>query len=225
MIGARVNAALLSSVLGTVVPPRVDECVTTGILVPDGTACGSGTSWSGWRSRHRSRRTASAELHARLLAELEQRGECRPGAARPPRGRLPATGRRCCGTRPRRRGGRPRWARTARRPPSTSGRCGSPAICEPAGPGATARGLAGEYALLDRWEEAERALRAALELRREIGDQRNVGENLHRLSTTLWRLCRGAEAAEAAVEAVRVLQSLPRGLELAWAYAGLGASS
>jgi tetratricopeptide (TPR) repeat protein len=64
-------------------------------------------------------------------------------------------------------------------------------------------GMAGEYALLDRWEEAERALSAALELRRELGDQRNIGEDLRRLSTTLWRLCRGAESGQAAAEAVR----------------------
>ncbi len=84
-------------------------------------------------------------------------------------------------------------------------------------------GVAGEYALLDRWEDAESALRAALELRRQLGDDLSVGEDLRLLSRTLWRLCRGEEEVRAAEEAVRVLAALPPGRELAWAYAGLGA--
>ena len=54
-------------------------------------------------------------------------------------------------------------------------------------------GVADAYALLDRWEDAEQARRAALALRRELGDQECVGRNLRILSTTLWRLCRGTE--------------------------------
>ena len=65
--------------------------------------------------------------------------------------------------------------------------------------------VAGEYSLLDRWEEAERALHAALQLRRELGDDLSTGEDLQRLCTTLWRLCRGEESGQAAGEAVRVL--------------------
>ena len=84
-------------------------------------------------------------------------------------------------------------------------------------------GVAGEYALLDRWEETERALRAALELRRQLGDDLSVGEDLRLLSRALWRLCRGEEEVRAAEEAVHVLAALPPGRELAWAYAGLGA--
>ena len=68
-------------------------------------------------------------------------------------------------------------------------------------------GVAGEYALLDRWEEAEQALRTALALRRELGDDLHVGEDLRLLSTTLWRLCRGEESERAAEEAVRVLEA------------------
>jgi DNA-binding CsgD family transcriptional regulator/tetratricopeptide (TPR) repeat protein len=85
-------------------------------------------------------------------------------------------------------------------------------------------GVAGEYSLLDRWEEAERALRAALQLRRELGDDLSAGEDLRRLCTTLWRLCHGEESGQAAGEAVRVLQALPPGRELAWAYANLSTS-
>ena len=46
-------------------------------------------------------------------------------------------------------------------------------------------------------------------------------EDLRLLSTTLWRLCRGEESARAGEEAVRVLEPLPPGRELAWAYASL----
>jgi tetratricopeptide (TPR) repeat protein len=84
-------------------------------------------------------------------------------------------------------------------------------------------GLAGEYSLLDRWEEAERPLRAALGVRRELGDDLNVGADLRLLSKTLWRLCRGDDAGRAAGEAVLVLETLPPGRELAWAYANLSA--
>jgi DNA-binding CsgD family transcriptional regulator len=48
-----------------------------------------------------------------------------------------------------------------------------------------------------------------------------VGKNLSVLSATLWRLCRGTESDRAAEEAVAVLEALPPGKELAWAYAGL----
>ncbi len=85
-------------------------------------------------------------------------------------------------------------------------------------------GAAGEYSLLDRWEEAERALRIALQLRRELGDDLSAGKDLQRLCTTLWRLCRGEESGQAAREAVRVLEALPPGPELAWAYANLSTS-
>lgn len=85
-------------------------------------------------------------------------------------------------------------------------------------------GLAGEYSLLDRWEEAEHELCAALALRRELGDDVRAGEDLRLLSTTLWRLCRGSESERAVEEAARILELLPAGRELAWAYARLGAS-
>src|SRR5581483_9104699 len=44
------------------------------------------------------------------------------------------------------------------------------------------------------------------------------------LSTTLWRLCRGAESLRAMVAAVRILDTLPPGQELAQALAMLGAT-
>jgi len=61
-------------------------------------------------------------------------------------------------------------------------------------------------------------------LRRELRDWLSVGEDLRRLSMTLWRLCRGAESDRAGEEAVEILEGQPPGRELAWAYANLGAT-
>ena len=222
VIGTRVNPALLSSVLAGS-SAAVDECVTTGILVPDGT---------GLRFRHELVRMAvetsiaphrKPELHARLLAELEQRGDADPallahhadgaGDGAAVLEHAPEAARRSSGL-----GAHREAAAQFQRALRFVGEADRPTLA------ALHEGMAGEYALLDRWEEAERTLSAALELRRELGDQRNIGEDLRRLSTTLWRLCRGGESGRAAAEAVRVLQALPPGLELAWAYASLGAS-
>ena len=41
----------------------------------------------------------------------------------------------------------------------------------------------------------------------------------------MWRLCRGKESDQSAEEAVAVLEALPPGKELAWAYGNLAASS
>jgi DNA-binding CsgD family transcriptional regulator len=78
-------------------------------------------------------------------------------------------------------------------------------------------GLAAEYALLDRLDDAEAALRTALEVRRELGDATPVGDDLGMLSGVLWQQCRGEESIRAAGESLRVLQSLPPRPELAMA--------
>ena len=76
-------------------------------------------------------------------------------------------------------------------------------------------GLAAECSLLDRLEDAEAALRTALEIRRGLCDAMRVGEDLSMLSGILWQQCRGEESIRAAEESLRVLQSLPPGPELA----------
>ena len=81
--------------------------------------------------------------------------------------------------------------------------------------------LAGEYALLDRLAEAEQALRTALAIRRELGDHLAAGADLTTLSQTLCLLCRGEESARVGAEAVRVLEALPPGPELALVYANI----
>jgi len=222
VMGTRVNRKLLVSVLAGSFA-AVDESVTTGILIPDGT---------GLRFRHELVRMAvetsiaphrKAELHARLLAQLEERDDADPallahhaegaGDEQAVVRHAPEAARRSSALGAHREAAA-QFERALR-------------YASDLEKGALAglyEGAAEEYSLLDRWEEAEHALNTALELRRELGDRRGTGEDLRRLSTTLWRLCRGEESDRAAEEAVQALQDLPPGLELAWAYASLGAS-
>jgi DNA-binding CsgD family transcriptional regulator/tetratricopeptide (TPR) repeat protein len=83
------------------------------------------------------------------------------------------------------------------------------------------QGLAEEMALLDRAQDAADTCERALELWRAAGDRRREGDMMWQLSCALWHLCRGAEAAAAAEAAVAILEPLPPGIELAWAYANL----
>jgi DNA-binding CsgD family transcriptional regulator/tetratricopeptide (TPR) repeat protein len=83
-------------------------------------------------------------------------------------------------------------------------------------------GLAIELGLLDRGQDAADAAEHALGRWRQAGDRLREGATLRQLSFTMWRLCRGAEAAAAAEAAVAVLDPLGPSAELAWAYAGLG---
>jgi DNA-binding CsgD family transcriptional regulator len=163
------------------------------------------------------------ELHARLLAELEERGDADPavlahhaegaGDEKAVLRHAPEAARRSSAL-----GAHREAAAQFERALRFADGLDKPALA------ALQKAVAGEYSLLDRWEETERALRAALALRRELGDSLNVGDDLRLLSTTLWRLCRGDEADRAAEQAVQVLEPLPPGPELAWAYAGLAFS-
>src|SRR5437763_2908854 len=221
VIGVRVDQALLSSVLGPGSSAR--DCQATGILVPDGT---------GLRFRHELVRMAveagiaphrKTELHARLLAVLEERTDADPallphhaegaGAVKAVLRYAPRAARRSSALGAHREAAA-QFERALRFADEGDG----------AALAALHEGAAGEYSLLDRWEEAERALRIALRLRRQQGDELSAGQNLRRLCTTLWRLCRGEESGQAAREAVRVLQARPPGCELAWAYASLANS-
>src|SRR5689334_23205207 len=83
--------------------------------------------------------------------------------------------------------------------------------------------LADELLLLDRTEEAAEAIGRGLELWRAVGDRRSEGDATRRLSSVLWHLARGEEAAAAAETAVAILEPLPAGIELARAYANLAA--
>jgi len=219
VIGTRVDRALLLSVL-TGSGVSVEECLNTGMLVGDGNDV---------RFRHELARMAAEariapqrkrELHAYVLAALEERGDADPavlahhaegaGDAKAVSRHASAAALRSSALGAHRESAA-QFERALRlRPDSDKARLAS-----------LHEGLAWEYALLDRWEEAERVRRTALALRRELGDYLRAGDDLSTLSVTLWRLCRGAESARAAEEAVEVLEPLPPGRELAWAYARL----
>jgi DNA-binding CsgD family transcriptional regulator/tetratricopeptide (TPR) repeat protein len=222
VIGARVEPSLLAWVLADA-QTSADECIATGILVPDGT---------GLRFRHELVRMAVAagipphretELHTSLLAALEERGDADPvllahhaegaGDEQAVLRHAPEAAVRSAAL-----GAHREAAAQYERGLRTSKNPGKRALA------ALYEGVATEYSLLDRWEQAEGARRTALALRRELGDTENVGANLRLLSITLWRLCRGEESDRTAEEAVAVLEVLPPGKELAWAYGNLANS-
>jgi DNA-binding CsgD family transcriptional regulator/tetratricopeptide (TPR) repeat protein len=221
VIGVRVDRTLLSSVLG--LGSAAGDGQAAGILVADGVSL---------RFRHELVRMAveagiasqrKTELHACLLAVLEERGDADPallahhaegaGDEKAVLRYAPEAARRSSALGAHREAAA-QFERALRFADERDG----PTLA------ALHEGAAREYSLLDRWEEAERALRTALRLRRRLRDDLSAGRDLRRLCTTLWRLCRGEESGQAAEEAVRVLQARPPGRELAWAYAGLGNS-
>jgi len=221
VIGARVDRSLIIPALGDAAS-SLDDGLASGILVPDGTDL---------RFRHEIVRRAveagiaphrKLELHTYLLNFLEERGGCDPAVlAHHAEGAADATAVL-------------QHAPEAARQSSALGAHREAAAqferalrfaddADDAVLAALYEGAAAEYAPLDRWDDTETALRAALRLRRELGDFIAVGDDLRLLSVTLWRLCRGQESSAAAEEAVHVLEPLPAGPELAWAYANLGA--
>jgi len=78
-----------------------------------------------------------------------------------------------------------------------------------------------ECYLTDQYDDGIGALEQALEIRRTRGDAINEGDVLRRLSEFLWCPGRTAESDRCARDAVRILEALPAGRELAWAYANL----
>jgi len=170
--GTRVNRKLLVSVLAGSFA-AVDECVTTGLLIPDGTSL---------RFRHELVRMAvetsiaphrKAELHARLLAELEEHGDADPaliahhaegaGDEQAVVRHAPEAARRSSALGAHREAAA-QFERALRYANDLDKRTLAGLY----------EGAAEEYSLLDRWEEAERALGTALGLRRELGDQGRI---------------------------------------------------
>jgi DNA-binding CsgD family transcriptional regulator/tetratricopeptide (TPR) repeat protein len=221
VIGTSVDRELLASVLrGSAT--LVDDCLRTGLVTADA---------SSLRFRHELVRMAveeaiaphrKGELHARLLAVLEDAGQADPAVlahhaegagdrAATRRHALDAAGRSAAlGAH---REAAAQYQR-ALRYADTADLDGLAGLQE---------GLAQESALLDRLDEAEAAIRAALRHRRETGDDLRVGEDLSILSDILWDQCRGAESAQAVAESLRVLNELPPGPELAMAQIGVAA--
>lgn len=81
--------------------------------------------------------------------------------------------------------------------------------------------LAREHFMSSQIPESISATRAALQLREALDDQLHRGEDLCWLSFVLWPSGRSAEAKQAGRQAVHVLEALPPGPELAWAYANM----
>lgn len=82
-------------------------------------------------------------------------------------------------------------------------------------------GLADEAAMVDRWQESAEARDQALALWRELDEPLRIGDGLRKQMLAFWRLCRGEESAASAREAVVVLEALPPGPELGWAWSSL----
>jgi DNA-binding CsgD family transcriptional regulator len=82
-------------------------------------------------------------------------------------------------------------------------------------------GLAYQCYLTDRHTEAVDAWNEALAIYRRAGDTRKEGTILSHLARPLWYLTRNPEAEAAAIAALRVLEPLPPGPELGWAYSEL----
>jgi DNA-binding CsgD family transcriptional regulator len=215
VVGSAIDRDLLASVLEGL-PVPVEDCLRTGLLT---------ASASLLHFRHELLRMAveqaitpprKSELHARLLAVLGQAGDCDPAVlAHHAEGAGDAAAIR-------------QHALTAARRSAELGAHREAAsqyeralrYADAADRRALAglqEGLAAEYLLLDRLDESEAAVRAALRYRRELGDTLRVGENLSVLSDVLCYQCRGEESWQASGESLAILQSLPPGPELALA--------
>lgn len=216
VIGSGMDRDLLAAVLDGL-PLPLDGCLRTGLLTADA---------SSLHFRHELLRMAveqaitpprKSELHARVLAVLEQAGDADPAVlAHHAEGAADAPAIR-------------RHALTAARRSAELGAHREAAlqyeralryadVADPQTLAVPQEGLAAEYLLLDRLEESEAALRAALQVRRETGDSLRAGENLGVLSDVLWYQCRGHEGLLAAEESLATLQALPASPQLAMAH-------
>ena len=215
VIGASIDRDLLASVFDGSAA-LLDGCLRTGLVTADATSL---------RFRHELIRMAVAEgiaphrkgeLHARLLAVLADAGKTDPAVlAHHAEGAGDIAAIRRYALDAARRSAALGAHREAAAQYQRALRHADPA--DRRGQAGLQEGLAAEYALLDRLDDAEAALRTALEVRRELGDATPVGEDLGMLSGVLWQQCRGEESIRAAEESLRVLQSLPPGPELAMA--------
>jgi DNA-binding CsgD family transcriptional regulator/tetratricopeptide (TPR) repeat protein len=213
VIGASADRELLASVLrGSAAP--VDDCLRTGLVAADARSL---------RFRHELVRMAveqaiaphrKGELHARLLAVLQDADTADPAVLAhhaDGAGDVAAVRRHALDAA--RRSAALGAHREAAAQYQRALRCADTA--DLSGLAGLHEALALEYSLLDRLDDAEAPLRAAVRHRRELGDALRVGEDLGTLFFVLWQLCRGEESARAAEESLRILQSLPPGPELA----------
>jgi DNA-binding CsgD family transcriptional regulator/tetratricopeptide (TPR) repeat protein len=76
-------------------------------------------------------------------------------------------------------------------------------------------GYAETLALVDRWPAAAEARQSAIEIWHRIGDVRREGQDHRKLSSVMWRLCRGSECIAAEERALELLEPLGDDPELA----------
>jgi DNA-binding CsgD family transcriptional regulator/tetratricopeptide (TPR) repeat protein len=221
LLGSRVDLDLLDAVAAPA-PEAVDELVDSGLLVPDGTSL---------RFRHEITRRAvedtlpphrSAPLHGRILmllraqevdddARLAYHAEgAADAAAAQAHATLAAQYAASLGSH---REAAAQYERALRWAGAGDNRTRALLL----------DGLADEYGLLDRWEDALETREAALELWRDVGDELREGDGLRRLSTAYWRLCRGPESIASGDQAVELLEPHGDTEELARALAGTAA--
>jgi DNA-binding CsgD family transcriptional regulator/tetratricopeptide (TPR) repeat protein len=204
LLGSRVDLDLLDAVAAPA-PEAVDELVDSGLLVPDGTTL---------RFRHEITRRAveetlpphrSAPLHGRILALLRARevdDDARlayhaEGASDAVAARAHATlAAQYAASLGSHREAAAQYERALRWAGAGDDRAR----------GLLLDGLADEYGILDRWEDALETRECALELWRAVGDEVREGDAVRRLSTAYWRLCRGPESAAACHRAVELLE-------------------
>jgi DNA-binding CsgD family transcriptional regulator/tetratricopeptide (TPR) repeat protein len=221
VIGTSIDQDVLASVLGDSAAP-LDDCLRTGLLTADA---------HGLHFRHELLRMAvqegiprhrRSELHARLVRVLGEAGNTDPavlahhaeaaGDVAAIRRYAPEAARWSAAL-----GAHREAAAQYQRALRHADTADLPGLAE------LHEGLAVECSLLDRLDESEAALRTAVRLRREVADTMRVGEDLSRLSYVLWQQCRGEESIRVVEEALRVLQSLPPGPELATAQISVAA--
>jgi DNA-binding CsgD family transcriptional regulator/tetratricopeptide (TPR) repeat protein len=219
LIGTRLDPALLAAVTPSV-PDVLDEILDSGFFIVDGL-------WV--RFRHEIARLAVEQslaahrqraLHARIFDALS-RQNCDDDAqlAFHAEGAGDADGVLHHAPRAARHAAGLASHREAAKQYERALRCSSGA--EPAVAAELYDGLAFEASLIDRFQDAADARIRALELWRRAGNALREGDTLRRLSRTLWRLCRGEDALDAAKNAVAILEPLGSRGELAWAYANL----
>ena len=216
LIGLRVAADVLREVTGAA-PGALDECIDSGILRTEGDSLSFRHELSRLAIAESSSPATATDLHLEILRVLE----ARPGTA---------------------------LARLAYHAEAAGDLDAvlrhAPAAAEHAAHLGAHREAAAQYArvlrcgdrltqsqradyfekrsyecyLTDQLIEAIEARKAALDAWRSIGDRLKEGENLRWLSRLSWFLGDSEEADARAREAVRVLEALPPGRELAMAY-------
>jgi DNA-binding CsgD family transcriptional regulator/tetratricopeptide (TPR) repeat protein len=77
---------------------------------------------------------------------------------------------------------------------------------------------ADQLALVDRWPQAADARQRAIGFWQSLGDARREGHDHRKLSSVMWRLCRGPESVAAGQRAIELLEPLGPDPELARIY-------